>query len=46
MVFMEDFFNAVKNFYKRDSAYVRVSGGMSEWFEINTGVHQGYVMSL
>lgn len=37
--------NAFKSFYNRSSACVRVSGGLSEWFEMSMGMHLGCVMS-
>ena len=32
--------------YVDSSAYVRVKGGESEWFRIDSGVREGYIMSL
>ena len=41
----DKFIELVKAFYKNSRAAVLHGEGMSEWFEIKSGVKQGYVMS-
>ena len=36
---------AVQSFYVDSRACVRVGNGVSEWFPVNVGLRQGYVIS-
>ena len=35
----------MKNFYVNSRACVRMGNSVSEWFPVQEGLHQGYVMS-
>ena len=35
----------VRNLYAGQEATVRTGHGTTEWFQIGTGVHQGYILS-
>ena len=36
----------LRNLYAGQEATVRTGHGMTDWFQIGKGVHQGYVLSL
>ena len=45
MELVENMMKAVQSFYVDSRACVRVGNDLSEWFPVNVGLRQGFVMS-